>query len=249
MAKHMKPAKIRCAAFVATMLLAVMAACDGSSSVGNLDNRGRLTLQQVQLGRLVDIYAYQRIDESNGDRRQRDNRRIVLIATNVVVNPNIETQPLFDAVGNEVTTATYEYRPFNKRVGHEELLILWDNRSGPEEERFKLAFEAAQIGLIELAPAYRGQNTLTNPIPVVPRNAAIQLVFDSEVTVDEEFFIANPGAIELLEFKGDPGVVDPADAFRIVPRRILPNGRSIVLDTTILGGEANGGTSWPACKR
>jgi hypothetical protein len=51
MAKQMKPAKIRCAAFVATMLLAVMAACDGSSSVGNLDNRGRLTLQQVQLGR------------------------------------------------------------------------------------------------------------------------------------------------------------------------------------------------------
>ena len=57
MAKHMKPAMFRSVAFLATMLLAVMAACDGSSSVGNLDNRGRLTLQQVQMGRLVDVYA------------------------------------------------------------------------------------------------------------------------------------------------------------------------------------------------
>jgi hypothetical protein len=228
-------------------LLLAMAACDGKSRIGELGgDAGRLTLQSASLGRLVDVYAYQRIDQSNGDRRIRFNRRLELVAANVVVNPNLETQTLFDAAGEAVPTADYAFRPFDRRVGHEEMVILWDNRDGgPEADNFKRAFAAAQTGLVDLAAAYRGQNTQTHPIPIVPRNAAVRLQFDGKVGVDAAFFRANPSAIQLLEFKGDPTLVDPADAFRVLPYRVIPKEDHIVLDTTILGGEAEGGLSTP----
>ena len=75
----------------------------------------------------------------------------------------------------------------------------------------------------------------------MPRNAAIKLNFVGRISATAEFFDANPSAIQLLEFKGDPNVVDPVDAFRILPYRVVVGSDSIVLDTTILGGEANGG--------
>ncbi len=228
------------------LVFAAIAACDGSTEVGRLgSDSSRLELLRVQVGRLVDVYSYQRIDPTNGDRRDRFNRRLSLVARNVVVNANIESETLFDAAGEEVPDADYEFRTFDKVVGHEELVILWDDRDGPESDRFASAFAAAQLGLGELPPAYRGQNTQTRPIPIVPRNAAIKLTFSAPVNVDETFFQINPSAVQLLEFKGDPEVVEPVDAFRILPYRALPNGASIVLDTTILGGEGGTGLSVP----
>lgn len=78
----------------------------------------------------------------------------------------------------------------------------------------------------------------------MPRNAAIRLQFDGK-SRSTEAFVANPSAIQLLEFKGDPTVVDPADAFRVLSYRVIPKDDYIVLDTTILGGEAKGGLSTP----
>jgi len=243
----MKHAKTVTPALGVTLLLAMAACGGGKPGVGQLSGgAAKLTLQNVSLGRLVDVYAYQRIDVSNGDRRDRFNRRLELVATNVVVNPGLESQSLFDAAGAERTSADYEFRPFDKLVGHEELLILWDNRNdSPERVNFQRALTAAQTGLIELAASYRGQNTQTRPIPIVPRNAAIRLQFDGQVAVDEAFFAANPSAVQVLEFKGDPTVIDPADAFRVLSSRVIPKGDQIVIDTTILGGEAKGGLSTP----
>ncbi|MCC7061287.1 MAG: hypothetical protein IT456_00690 [Planctomycetes bacterium] len=244
----MKQAKFRSRTLQsATLLVAMLAACGGpSSKVGAIGSASaKPELLSVDLGRLVDVYAYQRIDESVGDRRLRFNRKLVRVAQNIVVNPNIETQTLFDAGGEEVPSATYEFRSFDKNVGHEELVILWDNRSGPEEANFKAALQSAQEGLPSLAAAYRGQNTTSRPIPIVPRNAAIRLNFSNTITVDEEFFRVNPSAIQLLEFKGDPNVVDPVNAFRILSSRIIPQGTHIILDTTILGGEGASGFTTP----
>ena len=63
----------------------------------------------------------------------------------------------------------------------------------------------------------------------MPRNAAVKLRFTGAIDVTQAFFAANPSAIQLLEFKGDPAVVEPADAFRILPYRVIPQGDSIVL--------------------
>lgn len=224
------------------LLLAAMTACDGSSKSGEAGaNSSRLELQSVELGRLVDVYAFRRIDVGNADRRNRFNRELELVAKNVVINANIETESLFDAAGEESPSATYEFRPFRTTVGHEELLILWDDQHPDEAAKFAAAMTAAQVGLTELAPSYRGQNTLTRPIPIVPRNSAIKLTFSGNVKVNDEFFAVNPSAIQLLEFKGDPNVVEPVNAFRILPYRPIPQGNSVILDTTILGGEGESG--------
>lgn len=226
------------------LLLAAMTACDGSSKSGSAGaDSSRLELASVQLGRLVDVYSYQRIDTGNDDRRNRFNRRLTLVARNVVVNPNLESQSLFDAAGEEAPNANYEFRPFRNTVGHEELLILWDDTHPDEADKFTSALAGAQAGLPELPPSYRNQNTLSRPIPIVPRNSAIKLTFTGNVKVDEEFFRVNPSAIQLLEFKGDPNVVEPVNAFRILSYRPIPSGNSVILDTTILGGESATGFS------
>ena len=222
--------------------LAALTACDSKTKVGEVGQGGaRPSLVSVEIGRLVDVYAFRRIDPNVGDRRLRTNRELELIAQDVVINANIASQSLFDAAGNPVATANYDFLPFDKNVGHEQLIILWDDREGPEQQKFSEALASAQTGLSQLPSSYRGQNTQTRPIPIVPRNAAIRLKFSGNLNVSPDFFVANPSAIQLLEFKGDPAVVDPVNAFRILPYRVVPKGDSIILDTTILGGEAAGG--------
>jgi len=242
-------AKIRTRALQLALVFAVLAACDGGGKVGEVNDSSRLQLLQVDLGRLVDVYAYQRQDVASGDRRNRANRRIELVAKNVVISSNIESQSLFSPSGEVVPTADYEFLPFDKSVGHEELLILWDNRptwgTTPSSEvaSFDSALQRAKLGLLTLAPSYRGQNTQTRPIPIVPRNAAIRMRFSAKIPVDATFFETNPSAIQLLEFKGDPAVVQPVDAFRILPYRVVTQDNDVILDTTILGGEGAAGSS------
>ena len=148
------------------VLLLALSSCDGSSSVAsNTIGDDRPSLLSTQYGRLVDIYAYQRIDEQRGDRRDRLNRRYVLVETDVVISPSIETQSLFDASGQEVPTADFEFLPFDIDTGHEELLILWDNRDS-EAANFQDALARAQQGRPELVAAFRrlgGRVVLTEP--------------------------------------------------------------------------------------
>ena len=49
----------------------------------------------------------------------------------------------------------------------------------------------------------------------------------------------------LFRSKGDPSVVDPVDAFRAVPFRVISRGNTIILDPTVLGGENVAGFSSP----
>jgi hypothetical protein len=240
-------AKNRSLAWPIAVALAAFAACDGSSSsVGELGQGGNQpSLQSVEVGRLVDVYAFRRIDPNIGDRRLRVNRQLELIERDVIINSNIESESVFDAAGNPVATGNYEFMPFDKNIGHEQLLILWDDRAGPEQQSFQEALANAQVGLTQLPNSYRGQNTQTRPIPIVPRNAAIRLNFSKGLDVSAEFFAANPAAIQVLEFQGDPALVEPIDAFRILPYRVVAKSNSVILDTTILGGEAAGGVTWP----
>lgn len=230
-------------AWLCPVALVVFAACDGSSNTASRisTDAGKPQLLQIEYGRLVDIYSYQMVNQTNGDRRDRFNRRLQLYARDVVINPNIETQALFDAAGAVNPDANYEFRPFDKRVGHEELVILWDSSADTEAQQFQDALARAQQGLPELAPAFRNQNTSTRPIPVAPRDGALRLTFSAPLQVDASFFRINPAAVQLLEFKGDPDVVPPFDAFRAVPFRVIVSGSTLVIDPTILGGENTAG--------
>ncbi|MFK7742940.1 MAG: hypothetical protein AB8H80_21690 [Planctomycetota bacterium] len=224
--------------------MAMFGGCDNSSSTGALgQNGGRPALVSVDVGRLVDVFAFRRIDPSVGSRLRRTNRRIELIESNVIVNSNLASESLFDAGGNELLSADYEFLPFNKEVGHEQLLILWDDTSSDRNEaaNFERALAEAQTGLSQLPPSFRNQNTQNRPIPIVPRNAAFRLNFSSQLNLDDSVFATNPSLVQLLEFQGDPDVVDPVNAFRILPYRATVKEDTIILDTTILGGEAEGG--------
>ncbi|HIE70500.1 MAG TPA: hypothetical protein EYP98_10165, partial [Planctomycetes bacterium] len=134
-------AKNRSRAWPLAVALAAFAACDGSTpSVGEQGlSGGRSSLLSVEIGRVVDVYAFRRIDQSVGDRRLRINRELELIERDVIVNSNIESQSLFDAAGNAIATADYEFMPFNKNIGHEQLVVLWDDRAGPEQQSFQEA--------------------------------------------------------------------------------------------------------------
>lgn len=230
----------------AALLTTLLSSCDSGGNKGQTttDFASGASLQSVEYGRLVDIYAYRRIEATNADRRASSNRKPVLVAENVVVRPDIETESLFNSTGDERITANFRFMPFDVEVGHEELLILWDDTIPPERERFQTAMKSATTGLPLVSPAFREQNTSQQPMPVVPRNAAICLTFSRDIGKDGAFFRANPSAIQVLEF------INPRDtrgrvAFRPVPVRVLPVGNRVILDTSVIGGEASGGLNTP----
>lgn len=224
----------------------LLGACDGSTKgKGDSDTpASELRLTSVDYGRLVDIYAYRRVSAANGQRRDVTNRVAVRVATDVIVDPSIETQPLFDPVGEEDPNSDFQFRPFDVATGHEELMILWDDTHPDEQARFASALQRAKSGLVPVAAAFTGQNTTVQPIPVVPRNAALKLTFTRRLSVDRSFFASNPAALQVLEIVDDPQTVQPQRAFRAVPYRVLVQGDALVLDPSLVGGEVTtGGTT------
>ena len=229
---------------VALALTALVVGCGGSSSGGGTGPQTQgAQLISVRYGRLADIYAYRLVDPTNTDpsyrdRRQRTNREPVVVARNVVISPQIETEPLVDSVGEIRPGASFQFMPFDVAVGHEELLILWDDVTEPTQ--FEEAMGRALAGLVEVSPAYRDQNILTNPIPVVPRNAAFVLQFDRRLNLTNEFFSINPSAIQVLRFRDDPNVVPAPVAFEPAAVRLLTDGGdTVIVDTTLIGGETS----------
>lgn len=231
--------------FAAVACLALLfGGCDGGSS-GSGGGGGQTAgarLLKTEYGRLVDIFAFRRVDPSLEDRRLTANREAVLIAQDVVIDPEIETEELFDSVGEARPGASYRFLSFDVSTGHEELLILWDDRYEPD--MFQSAYDSAVANLVEVSPAFRDQNIILNPIPIVPRNAAIKLTFSGPLGVDSGFFEVNPSAIQVLRFRDDPNVVPANRAFEPADVRILSDGGdTVVIDVSIIGGEANGRTS------
>lgn len=218
-------------------------ACDGSTKGKGGDDsaNSELRLSSIEYGRLVDIFAYRRVNAANGQRRDVANRVPVRVARDVIVDPSIETEPLFDPVGEEDPNADFQFRPFDVNTGHEELVILWDDTHPDEQLRFESALQRARSGLVPVAAAYTGQNTTVQPIPVVPRNASLKLRFTRTLSVDRSFFAANPAALQVLEIVDDPHSVQPQRAFRALPYRVLVQGDAVLLDPTMLGGEVSAG--------
>ncbi len=222
----------------------LLAGCDGrsSSNTGSAQVGAKPSLLRLEFGRLVDVFAYRRVEITRPERRETFNRSPVLVQRDVVIAPDIQTQALFDALGEENRSADYRFLPFDVNVGHEELVILWDDREASGEAAdFTRALRLAQTGLVEVPASYRSQNTALRPIPLVARNAALKLTFDRDLGLNSAFFAANPSAVQLLEFRADPATTPASLAFRPLPHRVLPRGDAIVLDTSLIGAEASSG--------
>lgn len=220
----------------------LLAACGGSSGgKGGSGSTSELRLTNIDYGRMVDVYSYRRVNTANGQRRDITNRVPTLVLREVVIDPGIESQALFDPVGEEDPNADYQFRSFDVKTGHDELLILWDDTNPDEQARFESALRRAQTGLVPVAAAYSGQNTTIQPIPVVPRNATLRLKFTRALSVDRSFFAANPAALQVLEIVDDPATVQPQRAFRAVPFRVVVRDDTILIDPSLVGGEVSAG--------
>ncbi len=234
---------------IASVLCLSLIACNGGGKAGGGGTTPSSGAQLVSMsyGRVVDIYAYNRLDPVRNDRRDTLNRLPVLVAKDVVIRPEIESQTIFYAAGNINDNAHYRFLSFDANVGHEELLILWDNTIPPEAQFFEDALKEAKgegfIPLPELPGAFREQNSTVRPIPVVPRNAALILNFNQDLGVDSGFFAANPDALQLLQFTTDPSNPSQPNGFRPLPARIVAQGKQVIVDTTLIGGETFGGFS------
>ncbi|PIE24363.1 MAG: hypothetical protein CSA62_03520 [Planctomycetota bacterium] len=238
----MKLKSIHLLAALGLSLLLGVTACDGSSTsatTGSANEGGvRAKLTGVEYGRLVDIYAYRRVDPKNSDRLLASNRRPVLIEREVLINPDIRNEDLFAS-----KLSQYRFLPYDPKTGHRELLILWDDQDATESESFKRALTHAKSGLKRLGSfsAFRTVGGNTVP-PVLPYDSAIQLVFDRALGLDSEYFRANPTAVQVLRLAGNPDLVVPSQAYSPVNVRVLSkeNGKRLIIDSEISGNEANG---------
>ncbi|MEZ5964414.1 MAG: hypothetical protein R3F56_11260 [Planctomycetota bacterium] len=224
-------------------LILTLVACAGRTRRPAPDPAGaELRLDAVAYGRLVDVLAWRRQDPGRSDRRDVLHRVPTLVARDVPIDPELETSSLFSATGFENPYADFAVPPHDGSAAHDRLLILWDDQHPDERARFAAALQRARDGLVPVAAAHAGQNPATQPMPVVPRQAAIVLRFTAALPVDDAGLAANPAAVQLLEIVDDPQVAPTARALRPLPVRTLVRGDCIVLDPSPSAGEAGVGS-------
>lgn len=226
-------------------LLFGLASCGGGNAkqTGNAAAKGgiRATLLTVQYGRVVDVYAWRRVDPGVGDRLTPGARKPVLVEKDVVVSPQVRDEDPF-----ATSAARYRFLPYDPKTGHRELLILFDDQNPSEKDSFNRAIESAKLGLVSVGPynAFNPANGFNgkNVAPLVPRDAAIVLTFDRPLGLDTEFFLSTPSAVQLLTLDGDPSVLSPAQAYSAISSRVISkeNGKYLIIDPEVTGDEATG---------
>ncbi|MCA8967215.1 MAG: hypothetical protein KDC48_20210, partial [Planctomycetes bacterium] len=225
----------RRAATVAVLAAALaFPACSGSgggSTGGATPGTAHAELQRIEFGRLADVYGYQVTPEGQS---------IALFARDVLIGPDIEDERgtnevkrddeiLFDFIGSDPDTL------------QPRLFIPRDMTSNA----FKTAFERLDDQVREVTPMVFGTSGPGRPFGVVPRNAAIRLVFSGDLGVDDAFFVnrdangqvtglRNTEAVQLLQIVGDPTQLG---GFSPVPARIVVGARTLILDPVLLGTE------------
>ena len=217
------------------LLLSVTACSGGDPGTGDnrADQGARAKLTAVEIGRLVDIFAWRRVDSNNADRLHPDNRKPVLIHREVVINALVQNEDPF-ANGS----ARFRFMPYDPSVGHRELLILWDDVA--EKDEFDRAVETATAGLRVLTPYFAFNTALPSPPPLVARDACLKLSFDRPLGLETSFFDATPSAVQVLRLTGDPELLGPGFAYQPVGSRVTSkdSGRTLLVDLEVSGKEA-----------
>jgi hypothetical protein len=213
----------------------MLAACGGgggggSSGTGSASS-GQADLQRIEFGRLVDVYGLQ-VTAQGSDQ--------VLFQKDVLIGPDIEDQR---SAGDTLRDdeILYDFFGADPDTLQPRLFIPRDVTSAA----FKSAFDALDDRVREVSPMAFGSGGPGLPYSVVPRNAAIRLMFSSPLAVDDSFFVErdasgqvtgvrNVEAVQLLKIVGDP---TQPNAFVPLPARVVVQGRGIVIDPVLLGSE------------
>ena len=215
-------------------------ACDGSSSskqTGDTGTTGRAKIMGLQYGRLVDVYAYRRVDVGNKDRLDPRNRLPVLVQSEVVVGPRLQNDDPF-----ATDTAAYRYLPYDRKAGRRGLLILWDDTNAEEKAAFDRALLNATQSLSQVNDFASFQPGNQVSAPVIPADAAIVVTFDKALGLSTDFFRQVPTALQVLQLIGNPNVVSYGAAYKLLDTRIVSqnNGKTLIIDPVITGNEAIG---------
>ncbi len=211
----------------------LIAACGGGGggTGGATPGTAQPELVRVEFGRLADVYGYQTTPEGTA---------IELYAKDVLIAPDIEDERgsnepkrddeiLYDFIGTDPDTL--QPRLFIPREITSDV--------------FRDAFEALDDQVREITPMVFGSNAPGRPFGVVPRNAAIRLVFSADLGVDDAFFVEraangqvtglrNTEAVQLLHIVGDP--TQPT-GFTPISTRVVVGSRTLILDPVLLGTE------------
>ncbi|PIE24366.1 MAG: hypothetical protein CSA62_03535 [Planctomycetota bacterium] len=218
----------------------LLTGCDngggGSATGGSAASNGDADVLQLRTGRLVDVYGLQKTAHGSV---------VQLFERDVLIGSNIQDER--DANSNKKDSEiTYDFFGFNPENLQPNLLITRDLGSSAFRAAFERLFEKVYV----VTPSHYGQNAAQQPLPVVARNSAIEIVFSKDLGLADDFFVErdaqgrirglkNANAVQLLEILGDPTDNNQSGDFRIIPCRITYKGRSIVLDPVLLGQEGN----------
>ncbi len=217
---------------LATLALAAAAACSGGGSTGGVTpGSSQPELVRVEYGRLVDVYGLQLTAEGSA---------IALYRRDIVIGGNIQDQRPTDSPLRD-DEITYDFLGADPDTLQPRLFIPRDLT----RDEFRIAFEALDDELREVTPMTFGQGGPGEPFSVVPRNAAIRLVFSAPLGVDDSFFVErndqgqvtglrNTEAVQLLKLVGDP---EAPNGFVPMTARVSVQDRALVLDPVLLGTE------------
>jgi hypothetical protein len=217
----------------AVLGFAALAACSGGggSTGGATPGGGQPELSRIEYGRLVDVYGLQVTPEGSS---------IALYRRDVVIGGNIQDQRPTSSVLRD-DEVTYDFLGSDPDTLQPRLFIPRDVTG----DDFRTAFDALDDQLREVTPMRFGSGGPATPFSVVPRNAAIRLVFTAPLGVDDGFFVErdptgrvvglrNTEAVQLLKIVGDP---EQPNGFVPMSVRISVQDRTLVLDPVLLGTE------------
>ena len=148
-----------------------LTACSGGGGAGGTGpgspNTGNAQLTRVLTGRMVDVY---------GLRTTAAGAAVELYQNDVLIGPDIEDQRPANSTLRD-SEILYDFIGTNPNSLQSRVLITRELGS-PE---FQAAYDALGARLREVAAGLFGQDVTTRPFTVVPRNAALKLVFSQSL--------------------------------------------------------------------
>ena len=218
----------RAATFAGLALLAAGCGGGGGSTGGAGAGGSQASLVRVEFGRLADVYGY----DAGG--------QIELYREDVLIGPNIEDERSNNEIKRD-EEVFYDFFGSDPDTLQPRLLIPRALTS----TAFADLFAALDDEVRTIAPMVSGSNLPGRPFGVVPRNAAVRLVFSGKLGIDDAFFVQrnnsgqvtglrNTEAVQMLQIVGDPtqlGGLTP------IPARIIVGETTLTLDPVLLGSE------------
>lgn len=225
---------LRVASAVSLAAVAMVAGCSGGSGATGSSTPGSAThaeLLRVEYGRLVDVYGLNVTATGSS---------IELYRRDVLIGPSIQDERGVNSTKSD-DEILYDFIGSDPDTLQPRLFIPRDVTG----EEFADALAAVDDDVRTVTPMLYGTSGSGAPFGVVPRNAAIRLLFSRSLGIDDGFFVERDGsgqiiglrnteAVQLLHIQGDPqqtGNVEP------LPVRVVPGDNYLILDPVLLGTE------------